>query len=60
RMGKQKGKRKIDDDNDIGKDQIANIYKKLNSLDSRLGREKDMHDHNMAIFNAIGDFLEQH
>ncbi|KAH9324799.1 hypothetical protein KI387_004977, partial [Taxus chinensis] len=59
RMEKQKGKRKIDEDTDNGKDQITDIYKKLKSLNTRLGRAKDRHDHNMAIFKAISEFLEQ-
>ncbi|KAH9308568.1 hypothetical protein KI387_036479, partial [Taxus chinensis] len=59
-MDKKKGERNIDDDTPNGNYQIADIYKKLNSLENRLGRSKDKNDHNMVIFNAISDFLEQH
>ncbi|KAH9288863.1 hypothetical protein KI387_032980, partial [Taxus chinensis] len=50
----------MEDDTDIGNKQVEDIYKKLHSLDNRLGRAKDHHEHNMAIFNANNDFLEQH
>ncbi|KAH9289348.1 hypothetical protein KI387_033465, partial [Taxus chinensis] len=50
----------MEDDNEMDNKQVEEIYKNLNSLDNQMGREKDHHDHNMAIFNAITDFLEQH
>ncbi|KAH9331328.1 hypothetical protein KI387_003436, partial [Taxus chinensis] len=59
-LNKQKGKIKINDDVGFGTDQTEEIYRKLNSLYNRLGRNKDTHDHNMAIFKAISEFLEQH
>ncbi|KAH9296384.1 hypothetical protein KI387_039972, partial [Taxus chinensis] len=49
----------MNEDVGIGTDQTDEIYKKLNSLDNRLGKSKDRHDHNMAIFKAICDFLDQ-
>ncbi|KAH9315350.1 hypothetical protein KI387_023977 [Taxus chinensis] len=59
-MTKQKGKRKLNDDVGIGEEHINEIYKKLNSLDNRLGNSKDRHDHNISVFRAICEFLEQH
>ncbi|KAH9315726.1 hypothetical protein KI387_024353, partial [Taxus chinensis] len=59
-ISNQKEKRNVDDEIDNGNNQIVDIYKKLKSLDNKLGRSKDGNVHNMAIFNAISDFLEQH
>ncbi|KAH9303664.1 hypothetical protein KI387_008068, partial [Taxus chinensis] len=58
-LTEQNGKRKLNDDADIEIDQTEDIYRELNSLENRLGRAKDINDHNMAIFNAISDFLKQ-
>ncbi|KAH9308088.1 hypothetical protein KI387_035999, partial [Taxus chinensis] len=59
-LAKQKGKRKKEEEVAIDNSQIEDIYKKMNSLDSRLGKAKTRHDYNMAIFSAIEDFIEQH
>ncbi|KAH9308472.1 hypothetical protein KI387_036383, partial [Taxus chinensis] len=59
-LAKQKCKRKKEEEVDIDNIQIDDIYKKLNSLDSRLRKAKTCHDYNMAIFSAIEEFIEQH
>ncbi|KAH9307022.1 hypothetical protein KI387_011426, partial [Taxus chinensis] len=53
-------KRKKEEEVDIDSIQIDDIYKKLNSLDSHLGKAKTKHDYNMAIFRVIEEFIEQH
>ncbi|KAH9313851.1 hypothetical protein KI387_022478, partial [Taxus chinensis] len=50
-FAKQKGKRKKEEEVAMDNSQVEDIYKKLNSLDTRLGKSKTRHDYNMAIFN---------
>ncbi|KAH9288861.1 hypothetical protein KI387_032978, partial [Taxus chinensis] len=59
-MEKQKGKRKKEEEVAMDNSQLEDIYKNLNSLDSRLGKAKTRHDYNMVIFTAIEEFIEQH
>ncbi|KAH9301106.1 hypothetical protein KI387_012689, partial [Taxus chinensis] len=59
-LAKQKGKRKKEEEVAMDNSQVEDIYKKMNSLDTRLGKAKTRHDYNTAIFNAIEEFIEQH
>ncbi|KAH9315800.1 hypothetical protein KI387_024427, partial [Taxus chinensis] len=44
----------------IDNSQIEDIYKKLTSLDSRLGKAKTRHDYNISAFRAIEEFIVGH
>ncbi|KAH9298631.1 hypothetical protein KI387_030313, partial [Taxus chinensis] len=57
---KREGKRKIQNDPEQDNDQILEIYKKLNSLDNRLGNTKGRHDYTIYVLKAIYNFMEQH
>ncbi|KAH9295577.1 hypothetical protein KI387_039165, partial [Taxus chinensis] len=59
-LAKQKGKRNKEEEGDIDSSQIHDIYKKLTSLDSRLGKAKTRHDYNISIFREIEEFIEEH
>ncbi|KAH9312183.1 hypothetical protein KI387_027218, partial [Taxus chinensis] len=57
-LAKQKGKKSMEGEGSIDNSQIEDIYKKLTSLDSRLGKAKTRHDYNIAAFRAIEEFIE--
>ncbi|KAH9293285.1 hypothetical protein KI387_041509 [Taxus chinensis] len=59
-LAKQKGKKSIEGEGSIGNSQLDEIYKKLTSLDSRLGKTKTRHEYNIAAFRAIEEFIEGH
>ncbi|KAH9294292.1 hypothetical protein KI387_040507, partial [Taxus chinensis] len=59
-LAKQKDKKSMDEEGNIDSSQIEDIYKKLTSLDSRLGKAKTRHDYNIAAFRAIEEFIEGH
>ncbi|KAH9299920.1 hypothetical protein KI387_044616, partial [Taxus chinensis] len=59
-LAKQKGKKSMEGEGSIDNSQIEDIYKKLTSLDSRLGKAKTRHDYNIAAFRAIEEFIVGH
>ncbi|KAH9292692.1 hypothetical protein KI387_042122, partial [Taxus chinensis] len=59
-LAKQKGKKSMEREGSIDNSHIEDIYKKLTSLDSCLGKAKTRHDYNIATFRAIEEFIMGH
>ncbi|KAH9297546.1 hypothetical protein KI387_029228 [Taxus chinensis] len=59
-IGKSAGKRKMHAEPTMDNEKFLQIFKKINSLDNRLGNAKRRHDCTISMLKAIYNFLEQH